>query len=107
MIEQPTDARGTVNLEVFNPAGEIEVNERYAARLETLKGRTICEVSNGLWQADRTFELIRKRMKERFPDSKIIPYTELPYGSTQIDSDHIIEVLEKKKCDAVIVGNAG
>ena len=107
MIGKAFETRGTVKLEVFDPTGDIEVDRLYAPRLENLNGKTVCEVSNGLWQADRTFGLIRKLMQQRFPDSKIIPYTELPYGSVQIDSDKIVEAVEKKKGDAVIVGNAG
>ena len=107
MLRKAFEAKGTVNLEVFNPTGDIEVDKLYAPRLENLNGKTICEVSNGLWQADRTFQLIHRLMQERFPDSKMIPYTELPYGSVQIDNDKIVEEVKKRKCDAVIVGNAG
>jgi hypothetical protein len=107
MVRRAVEKRGTVDLEVFNPTGDIEGDKLYAPRLESLNGKTIGEVSNGLWQADRTFELIRKLLQERFPDCRIIPHTELPYGSVQIDSEKIVEAVKEKKCDAVILGNAG
>ena len=99
--------KGLVNLEVFNPAGDLEGEMGYAARLNDLNGKTICEVSNRLWQADRTFERIRRLMRARYPDGRILPYTEFPYGSLQIDTDGIGERVEKKGGQAVIVGNAG
>ena len=106
-LMKEAEAAGKVKLEVFNPTGDIEVARLYAPRLANLNGKTICEVSDRLWQADRTFQLIHRLMQERFPDSKMIPYTELPYGSVQIDNDKIVEEVKKRKCDAVIVGNAG
>lgn len=106
-LMKEAEAAEKVKLEVFNPTGDIEVARLYAPRLANLNGKTICEVSDRLWQADRTFESIRKVLKERFPDSKIIPYSEFPYGSLEIDTDRIGEAVKKRGCQAVIVGNAG
>lgn len=97
----------SVTLEVFNPTGDLEGEMGYAPRLNDLNGKTICEVSNRLWQADRTFERIRQLMQARYPDAKILPFTEFPYGSLQIDTDGIEERVKKKGGQAVIVGNAG
>ena len=96
-----------VNLEVFNPTGELEGEMGYAPRLKDLNGKTICEVSNRLWQADRTFERIRQLMQARYPDAKLRPYTEFPHGSLPIDTDGIGERVKEKGGQAVIVGNAG
>ena len=95
-----------VSLEVYDPTGTIEITELYATRLADLNGKTICELSDYEWEDYRTFPLIRELLQKRFPDLKIIPYTEFPctYG---IKADVLSEVVREKKCDGAIVGNAG
>ncbi len=94
-----------MKLEVYNPAGAIDITELHAPRLNNLRGKTICELSNRLWEDFRIFPKIRKSIKKRLPDEKIVPYTEFPniYG---VKEDDLIERLKEKGCDAVIVGNA-
>ncbi|MFC1928763.1 hypothetical protein ACFLXX_04150 [Chloroflexota bacterium] len=93
------------SLEVYNPAGTIEITQLYAPRLVDLSGKTICELSNLTWEDERTFPLIRELLKKRFPNVKIIPYTEFQdiYG---MEPDALSEVLREKGCDGAIVGNA-
>ena len=105
MMEQ-TKAEGTT-LEVYDPTGAIEINQLYAPRLADLSGKTIGELSNGSWGQDRIFPLIRKLLQKRFPDTKIIPYTEFPVGSFRIDVENIAEIMKAKGCQAAIIGNAG
>ena len=98
-----------IKLEVFDPSGFTESAKLslYAPRLPDLNGKTICELSNGSgWEINRTFPLIRQLLKERFPDIRIIPYTEFPSGVHEIDIDDIGNVITAKGCDAVIGGNA-
>jgi len=93
-------------LEVFDPAGATEINTPHAPRLDTLDGKTICELSNDQWQAHRTFPLIRELLQKQFPTVKIIPYTEFPEGTSEIDSDGVADLVKDKGGQAVIVGNA-
>ena len=73
-----------------------------------LHGKTICELSNDSWEADRTFPAIRELLQRQFPTAKIVPYTEFVYGNVQLESAKDIgDVVVKKGCQAVIVGNAG
>ena len=98
-----------VKLEVFDPSGFTESAKPslYAPRLLDLNGKTICELSNGSgWEINRTFPLIRQLLSERFPDIRIIPYTEFPSGVQEIDVDDIGNIVNTKGCDAVIGGNA-
>lgn len=92
-------------LEVYNPAGAIDITELHAPRLNSLRGKTICELSNRLWEDFRIFPKIRGFIKKRSPDVKIVPYTEFPniYG---VKEDVLIEQLKDEGCDAIIVGNA-
>ena len=98
---------GPVTLELFDPTGAIEISELHAPRLDTLEGKTICEVSDGMWEAARMSPLIRELLQKQFPTAKFIPSTEFPVGISQIDIDNIGDLVKAKGCDAVIVGNAG
>ncbi len=93
-------------MEVYNPCGTVQLTNRHAPRLDTLSGKTIGEVSNAQWEIDRMFPLIRELLQKRFPDVKIIPYTEFPVGSAAIDAENIAEMAKAKGCDGVITGNA-
>jgi hypothetical protein len=98
---------GPVTLNLYNPTGGTEVTQVHAPRLPNLNGKTICELSNGTWGDLRTFPLIRELLQRRFPDAKLIPFTEFPVGSEQIDKESTIDMVIKKGCQAVITGNAG
>lgn len=92
-------------LEIYNPCGSTEVTSVHAPRLDTLAGKTIGELSDGVWQHDRTFPAIRNSLRNKLPETEIIPYTEFPVGD-DIDADGIEEAVKAKGCDGVIVGNA-
>lgn len=95
-----------ITLEVYNPCMATEVDSLHANRLDTLSGKTICQLSNGSWEDFRIFPLIRELLQKRFPDAKIVPYTEFPVGSDEIDVEGIEKLVKGKGCDCVIVGNA-
>ena len=94
-----------MTIEVYNPSGAIEITEVHAPRLPEMQGRTVCELSDRVWEDFRIFPHIREMLKQRFPDINIVPYTEFPniYG---IKEDDLVERLENAGADAVIVGNA-
>ncbi len=103
LVKIGTAAQAT--LEIHDPTGALEVNQLHAPRLADLSGTTVCELSNGMWEHDRTFTLIRKLLKKRPPGIKIIPYTEFPI-LTRTDPDVFIKLLKEKGADGAIVGNA-
>ena len=94
------------SLEVLHPAGDTEITRLHAPRLDSLNGKTIGVLSNDSWQAHRTLPLVRKLLKERFPDSAIVPPDEFITGMEVIDSDKTADLAKKKGWQAVIVGNA-
>ena len=96
-----------VELEVLDPTGAREITSLHAPRLTDLNGKTICELSNGLWEHHRIFPLIRELLKKQFPDVKIIPYTEFPVGKGGIDDEKIADAVKEKGGEAVITGIAG
>ena len=100
-------AADPVTLEVLDPSGGYEVTALHAPRIDTLAGKTICELSNGSWEDGRTFPAIRDVLQRKYPDLKIIPFKEFPVGSLEIDSEDAVKLVKQKGCQAVIVGNAG
>ena len=104
-ISEP-EKLGTSILEVYDPTGGIEITEVHASRLDTLEGKTICELSNDTWQAHRVLPEVRRLLRERFPTAKFIPYTEFPTGNEGIDAERAAELVTRAGAHAVIIGNA-
>jgi hypothetical protein len=98
-----------MKLEVFAPTGSGRDSNKftYARRLTDLNGKTIGEISNRLWEADRIFPFIREQLKHRFPDIKIVPYTEFPsHADDIIDNEELGDLVMAKGVDAVIGSSA-
>jgi hypothetical protein len=99
--------------EVASPLGLDTVKRAAAApRLDTLKGKTIGEVWNGVFKGDVTFPIVRKLLKARYPDLEVVPYTAFPHApgsdnpARQRELAREIAALAKDKgCDAIISGN--
>ena len=108
-----TQAKVPPEYEVVSPQGASTVKMiTMAPRLDTLEGKTICLVSNGMFKHEVTFPVIADLLKKRFPTAKVIPYTELPisHSPTSLNSKQtttLIAALKEKGCDAVIGGNGG
>lgn len=108
--------------EVVRPLGEDEKKTaNIAPRLNDLKGKTIGELSSNIYNAHISFPIIREMLKERYPDIKIIPFTEindrLPQqtivtysGDTAAQEEKeraIVKIAREKGCEAFIIGNGG
>ncbi|MCW5603815.1 MAG: hypothetical protein KIT18_04630 [Burkholderiales bacterium] len=99
--------------EVVSPLGQEAVRQAGAApRLDSLNGKTIGEFWNGVFKGDQTFPVIRRLLLQKFPDLKVIPFTEFPHApgsdhpSKQRELARQMAVLAREKgCDAVISGN--
>ncbi len=102
-------------IEVISPLGGTGSQKKtFAKRLDTLNGKTVCELWNADFKGDFTFPLYREMLKERFPDVKVIPYTEFPYSSIRGTPTHqrelderMVALAREKGCEAVITGNGG
>ncbi len=108
-VPAPTQAPppNAYKLELYSPLGGTEVTVLHPPRLADLNGKTLCELSDDSWQAHRTFPALRTALQRQYPSTRIIPYTEFPIGRSEIDSDETADMVVRKKCQAVIVGNAG
>ncbi len=99
-------AQTPFTLEVLDPGGATEVTLTHAPRLTDLAGKTICEAAHvELWEAKRTFPVVREMLQKQYPTAKIIPYTEFP--DTYGDLAALTKKAKEKGCQAFIVGNAG
>ena len=104
-----------VKYEVVSPLGERSINWiEMAPRLDTLEGKTICELWNKSFKSNVTFPVIRDLLKKKYPGVKVVSYSDLPPhhmlenpGVTNAASDELIAALKEKGCDAVISGNGG
>ncbi len=98
---------------VVSPLGQPTVKAPIVApRLSDLTGKTICEIWNGLFRGQVSFPIIRELLQQRYPDVKVVPYTEFPMqgvvGKTaglQERVDEAIALAVRKGCDAIISGN--
>jgi hypothetical protein len=99
--------------EVVSPLGlEVVKAAANARRLDSLDGKTVGELWNGVFKGDVSFPLIRRLLRQRFPDLKIIPFTEFPHAA---GSDHpaqqrelaqrMAALAKERGCHAVISGN--
>ena len=96
-----------VTLKVYNPTGTIETTQLHAPRLDTLAGKTICELSNDRWEYNRIFPVVRELLQKQFPTAKILPYTEVIWLRPKIENlEHVSKVVKEKGCQAVITGMA-
>jgi hypothetical protein len=102
-------------LSVISPVGAEAVEPKnLAKRLDTLNGKVVAEVWNEDFKGDIMFPIYRELLKERFPDVKIVPYTDIPLASLKGTPkyqrevlDTIIAALRDKGADAVNTGNGG
>lgn len=101
------------SISVVSPEGEdAVVHARGAKRLDSLSGKTVGEIWNGVFKGDITFPLIRKRLQEKFPGLEVIPYTEFPHApgsdNPALQKQHaacLAALAREKGCDGVISGN--
>ncbi|MCB1740443.1 MAG: hypothetical protein KDK91_08745 [Gammaproteobacteria bacterium] len=78
-----------------------------APRLDTLAGKTVCQLWDYLFRGDEIFPLLEQALSERYPDVRFIRYSE--FGSTHGDEEReILESLPQRLrelgVDAVISG---
>jgi hypothetical protein len=86
-----------------------------APRLDTLNGKAVGMVWNGTFRGDITFPMIAEMLRERYPEIRVVPFSEFPVPtSVSMEATRKEKMLESIKlaliergCDAVIAGNGG
>ena len=95
-----------VRLEFHDPASVIEVQQPFAARLDTLEGKRVGFVSNEQWQAFRMLPMLKSLLEEDFKNIEVLPIDAYPQGNLMIGTEETAKIIKKSGVDAVIVGNA-
>jgi hypothetical protein len=100
-------AQGTL-YEVVWPRGKkiVEITP-VAKRLDTLQGKTICELWDWMFRGEEIFPVLERELAKRYPGIKIINYR--VFGSThgKDEAETIAALPSKLKeqgCDAVVSG---
>ena len=97
------------NYEVLWPRGRKTMGSAsLARRLNTLEGKTICEVSNRSFHSNETFPFIEKELTQRCPGIKFVRYEnfgKIDGAEEKRVNAELPDALKQNKCDAVIAGN--
>ena len=101
--------------EVVSPLGEVTKRvASVAPQLDTLNGKTVCELSVGMYNFQTSFPIIREALQKRFFNIKVIPYSEFPEilmmtqgKEYQEYMENLLALLKQRGCDGVIIGNGG
>jgi hypothetical protein len=107
------EERQNMDYQVLSPIGEpIRKPKSIAPRLQDLNGKTVCEVGNDRFKIEVMFPILRELLKKRYPDVRIVPYTEFPLqpvegsGKDLIDrANNTAQLVKARGADAVISGN--
>jgi len=96
------------NYSVVWPRSERTVaHSELAPRLDSLEGKTVCQLWDYLFRGDEIFPIIERELAGRYPGINFVPYSE--FGSTHGDDEREIVAnlprrLEALGADAVISG---
>ena len=95
-------------VEVVWPSGKFaQPSQPLAPRLDTLEGKTICELSNGVFYFDKTWPLIQQLLSKKYPGIRFVGWEEFGkfYSKEEMS---LLEALPGKLaqygCDAVVSG---
>ena len=99
-------ARKDDNYEVVWPCGEsVGKVTPLSKRLDTLEGKTICELWDYVFQGDKIYGILEEELSKRYPGIKFVNYRR--FGSTHGAEEKktiaaLPDLLKKNKCDAVV-----
>jgi len=102
-------AADPVTLSVYDPTGSVQVSQLFAPRVDTLAGKTICELTDSMWESSRTFPVITDLLKKRFSTATVIDHTRWAFTERDsvADLQKVAASVKAAGCQAAIVGNAG
>jgi hypothetical protein len=100
---------------VISPEGlPLGVTKYISQHIDTLEGKTICEVYNNHFKGELMFQTYRRLFKETFGGVRIIPFDEFPTvyvggdaASQKEIAKRIAAIAKERGCDVLITGNGG
>jgi len=99
---------GNLGCEVVWPRGRRDVKTvSLAKRLDTLEGKTVCELWDWLFHGEEAFPAIERELTKRYPGIKFVNYK--VFGNTHGGEEAKViaslrDKLRENKCEAVISG---
>ncbi len=98
----------TEETSVVWPLGKTGVSKQpLAPRLNTLEGKTLCGLFNGGFHFEKTWPLVQRLLKKKFPGIKFAGWEEFGWFEHEEETP-LLEALPSKlaqyRCDAVISG---
>ena len=94
--------------EVVWPSGKkVTETVRFATRLDTLEGKTICNLWDWLFRGEQVFPAIEKELAKRYPGIGFVGHE--VFGSTHGGEEKKVlldlrDKLKQNRCDAVMSG---
>lgn len=87
-----------VELEFYDPSGNLEITQRHASRLDSLNGKRIGILTGEQWQAERTLPLLKTIMEADFPDIEVLPLDTFPVGEHAVGAEFDHSASQGKRC---------
>ncbi len=95
-------------LEAVWPLGRFtQAPQPLAPRLDTLEGKTICGLFNGVFYFEKTWPLVKQVLSQKYPGIKFVDWEKLGLFYSQDETASLKALPDKLKqygCDAVISG---
>lgn len=107
MVHTFEDASEEIHQVVWPLGRSVSTFHHLKDRLIDLSGKTVGELWDKLFHGEHVFQEIRAELKKRYPDVRIVDYTNFEdiHGPNQREViAGLPKVLEQYGCDAVIVG---
>jgi hypothetical protein len=105
-LELEKETTAVVELDFYDPSGNLKITQRHAPRLNSLNGKRIGILTNDQWQADRTLPMLRTIMEADFPNIEVLPIDTFPGGEHAVGADSTIDQVKESGVHGMIIGNA-
>ncbi len=96
------------NIEVVWPLGKVpKTQHALAPRLDTLDGKTICSLFDGVFRFDETWPIIKDLLAKKYPGVKFVDWDKFGVfiGKKELGlHEALASKLRQFGCDAVISG---
>lgn len=110
-MDKKYETSSEVILTVLNPQGYVKKDKVLAPRLDTLKGKKIAmwlsATPDQLYagKGGELYHLLEKMFRDKYPDTQIVHYTDLPMKYTP--ENEVVDAIVKTEPDAVVIGFGG
>lgn len=110
-VSEEQAAASEYTLTVLNPQGPVKKDKDLAPRLETLEGKKVAmwlsatEDQLFAGKGAELYDVLEKRLKEKYPDIEIVSYRDLPMKFAP--ENEVVTAITEAEPDAVVAGFGG